>query len=252
MIGAITAGFLSFKPTKPVLSGGTLTSDATYYYRTFLSSSNLVVTNTGISVDALVIGAGGAGGPNGRGGGAGGELFYSTGVNLSTSSYTCTIGAGAAWTTNGGRNGSSSVFSGSGITTITATAGQDGLDPSGGAGRNNGASGGSYATTGVAGGTGVSTYSSFGSVTSTGENVSGTYYYVGGGGGGANNSTNSAGGSGGGGRGGSFQGINPLPALAGSANTGGGGGGMGNGEVLTNSQGGSGLIIIRYLKSLVD
>jgi hypothetical protein len=42
MIGAITAGlFAPVVPPKPTVTGGTLTSDSTYYYRTFLSISIL-------------------------------------------------------------------------------------------------------------------------------------------------------------------------------------------------------------------
>ncbi len=78
------------------------------------------------------------------------------------------------------------------------------------------------------------------------------YYSGGGGGGGASNTPQtgsaSAGGTGGGATGGAGQ--NPAPADA-TANTGGGGGGSGNqipnpGTPLTGSNGGSGIVVIRY------
>lgn len=192
--------------------------------------------NAPTTIDYLVVGAGGAGGVNGRGGGAGGELFTSNTVSISAGvTYTCTIGAGANWTSNNARNGSSSVLSGSGFTTVTALAGQDAGDPNGGVGQNGGGSGGNYGSSnGTTGANGTANSLSGSSVT-----------YVGGGGGGSNSNNSAAGGSGGGGAGGSVFTGSFLPT-AGTANTGGGGGGCGNGQIYYNIIGGSGLIIIRY------
>ena len=91
------------------------------------------------------------------------------------------------------------------------------------------------------GGNGSSAYSSWGSATSSGENVSGTYYYAGGGGGGGDDggSPRGLGGYGGAGDG---Q-INNQNGEAGTANTGGGGGGYGSSG--TGGAGGSGIIIFR-------
>ena len=49
---------------KPIVSGGTLSSDSTYYYRTFTSSGSLVVADLPLTVDYLVV-AGGGGGAEG-------------------------------------------------------------------------------------------------------------------------------------------------------------------------------------------
>ena len=56
---------------KPVVTGGTLNSDATYYYRTFTGNGSCIVSNASLTADILVI-AGGGGGGGLRGGG--GEL----------------------------------------------------------------------------------------------------------------------------------------------------------------------------------
>ena len=194
------------------------------------------LANPPTAIDYLVVGAGGAGGVNGRGGGAGGELFTSNTVSISAGvTYTCTIGAGANWTSNNARNGSSSVLSGSGFTTVTSLAGQDAGYPNGGVGQNGGGSGGNYGSSnGTTGANGTANSLSGSSVT-----------YVGGGGGGSNSNNSAAGGSGGGGAGGSVFTGSFLPTV-GTANTGGGGGGCGNGQVIYNVIGGSGLIIIRY------
>ena len=45
----------------PVVTGGTLYSDATYYYRKFTSNGTLSVTNASISADVLVVAGGGSG-----------------------------------------------------------------------------------------------------------------------------------------------------------------------------------------------
>ena len=45
----------------PLLSGGTLTSDATYYYRTFTASGTLTVQTSQIQCDMLTVAGGGGG-----------------------------------------------------------------------------------------------------------------------------------------------------------------------------------------------
>jgi hypothetical protein len=147
--------------------------------------------------------AGSAGGSGGSGGGAGGDNFV---INLTPAGGTATSGQGSA----GGSKTNGRYF---------------------------GAGGGGASAAGVSitsdvggsGGNGSSTYSSWGSVTGTGQNVSGTYWYAGGGGG----NNNSTGGNGGGGY------VNASSvSFAATANTGGGGGGAANG--------GSGIVIVRY------
>ena len=84
---------------KPTVTGGTLTSDATYYYRTFTASGTLEITGGSLDAAVIVI-AGGAGGGagvmvngNGGGGGGAGGLFYSS-SGIYTTNQTITIGAG--------------------------------------------------------------------------------------------------------------------------------------------------------------
>ena len=89
-------------PPKPTVSGGTLTSDATYYYRTFTSTNTLTVSTADLTADVLCI-AGGAGGAKG-GGGAGGYI-YSSSQTLTPNSYTATVGAGGAAGTYDSANG---------------------------------------------------------------------------------------------------------------------------------------------------
>jgi hypothetical protein len=90
----------------PTVTGGTLSSDATYYYRTFTSSGTLSVSTANLIADVLRVAGGGGGGPanyfsggnynySGGGGGAGGVL-YSSSQSIAPSSLTVTIGAGGA------------------------------------------------------------------------------------------------------------------------------------------------------------
>lgn len=78
---------------KPVVTGGTLYSDSTYYYRKFTASGTFSVSQASLVIDILAIGGGGGGGPTntmyvvdqfgnlgvrvGGGGGAGGVLLMS-------------------------------------------------------------------------------------------------------------------------------------------------------------------------------
>jgi hypothetical protein len=271
---------LGTTPTKaPKATGGSIIqTDGTYWYHAFLSSGTFTPA-TNLSCDVLVV-AGGGGGHHG-GGGAGGYRS-TTGLALTTSATTVTIGAGGAgadWTSGTVTNGNNSVFS-----TITSTAGGSGGNVSavannngaaggsggGGGGVNGGNSstggasspvtspvqgfaGGNYtggtqnqiaaggggaggvggnviaSTTAGAGGAGSNAHSSWLSVVGLG--VSG---YLAGGGGGGSSGTVGAAGSGGGGAG------NGSAAVA---NTGSGGGGAFG----VGGNGGSGLVIVRYL-----
>jgi hypothetical protein len=258
---------------KPKAIGGAITFANGYWYHTFTGSGTFNSLEN-LSVDAVVV-AGGGGGNNG-GGGAGGFLSFAS-QSLVPNIYLVTVGAGGTAGAGGGGAapglgvaGNSSQFA-----SLTATVGGGGGDAgSGGSGAggaagfnsNNGgiatsgqgqnggsASGdsangggggasqaGSNATTGIGGkgGNGSALFSSWGLVTSTGENVSGTVYYAGGGGGGGSSNNPGAGGFGGGGRG-----NNGTNTIAGSPNTGGGGGGKWGGSP---AAGGSGIVIIRY------
>lgn len=165
--------------------------------------------------------SGSSGGSGGSGGGAG-------------KSYTVVTNAGTASPSGQGNNGGGTVYNSDG-----PTGGGGGATAAGGSG-----SGGSTGPAG-AGGAGSSAYSSWGSATSTGQNVGGTYWFAGGGGGAARGGgTPGTGGNGGGVTGASGTGT-PSAAVA---NTGGGGGG---GSLISGTQypggaGGSGIIIVRY------
>jgi hypothetical protein len=89
----------------PKVTGGVLTSDSTYYYRTFTSNGTLTVRNVNLVADLLVIAGGGGSGDNGGGGGGGGGVFLQPsqliGGTNATYNYTVTVGAGGAMYTNG-------------------------------------------------------------------------------------------------------------------------------------------------------
>ena len=159
-------------------------------------------------------------------------------------------GQGSNGGSGGGGGGGSSAPGGSPTSGQGNSGGQAGGNKGGGGGGGAGAAGSNASGYGGAnGGVGSSTYSSWGSVTSTGENVSGTYYYAGGGGGSPFDTSTpiGVGGSGGGGSAGGYQGVN---SSAGVANTGGGGGAGqyygSNSPMGVGKAGGSGIIIIRY------
>lgn len=250
----------------PTLAGGSLTSDATYYYRTFTNNGNLVISNASISVDYLIVGGGGGGGADqGGGGGAGG--YYSGSISLPVSSQSIVIGGGgggaSAGTANNGSGGGNTTAFG-----ITAYGGQGGMGlfRSGQSGGNLG-SGQVYYSGGVAygdisggaGGAGAasngSNASSFGRDSSSGYaggGGSGTVifgYGFGGGGGGGNRTSTQRGSAGsyGGGLGGACSnGSNATPNTGG-----GGGGGSWCSYQYAGGSGGSGIVIVRYTRSQV-
>lgn len=269
---------------KPVVTGGTLTSDATYYYRTFTSNGTLTVSGGALSAQFINI-SGGGGGSNGQykttipnnvicGGGGGAGGMPSGGPlsdTFSPGSYTVTIGAGGASAVVG----SATIFKGYAVngggsfqTDGACGQGETGWETSGvpqvagpGAGEfANGNAGGNFngvfgsassrggggGGRGGAGGTG--TGGSASSEFSSWASVTGTGVsgaYAGGGGGGG-------GGTGGGG--GATNGTNNTNASNATANTGSGGGGA-NSTSATGyfgGAGGSGLVIVRYTKAQVD
>ena len=85
---------------------------------------------SGLVVDILVIAGGASGGPTrGAGGGAGGFVNNAGVVLQSGTAFTVTIGAGGAAQTDlssQGIDGSNSVLSGTGLTTLTAIGGGGG------------------------------------------------------------------------------------------------------------------------------
>lgn len=262
-----------------------------YIYHTFTSSGTFTPTSSLTADVLVVAGGGGGGRTIGGGGGAGGLLGFTSqsltatgytctvgaggagattisvpgtngvdsqfgaltlvkggggGGSYSAASVTGGSGGGGGW--NGGSGSGASATSGQGF----AGGNSFSNDWAAGGGGGAGAVGAAGITTGAGnGGVGSAAYSSWGSITSTGQLVSGIYYYGGGGGGGSNSGapgspTAGVGGFGGGAAGlpQASQGV-PTAALA---NTGGGGGGSGgNGNTSNGGTGGSGIIIVRYL-----
>jgi hypothetical protein len=156
----------------PKATGGVVTSDATYYYHTFLTSGNFV-PNQSLTADYLVIGGGGSGG-GGGGAGAYRTSLPSSPLSLTATSYAVLVGGGAAPSGilgNGwGANGNDTIFS-----SITSNggghAGEIGTQTSpnkngvangnasgGGCGTGQNATGGAAGTYGNKGGDGSATY----------------------------------------------------------------------------------------------
>jgi hypothetical protein len=183
---------------------------------------NTTVSGTGLTTISATGGGGGGyqgnGVAGGSGGGGGGGLNLArTGGSGNTGSYSPSEG-------NAGGNAASMSIS------------------VGGGGGGAGAVGGnSTSSVPAAGGNGTSAYSSWGNVTGTGQNISGTYWYAGGGSGADQNGSSASGGNGGGGQGD----RNPNTGIRnnGLANMGAGGGG---GYFAIYGNGGSGIVIIRY------
>jgi hypothetical protein len=197
-------------------------------------------------------------------------------ITLSTN-YTVTVGAGgaggAALSYAAGVSGSDSVFS-----TITSLGGGNGISgpPNfrvpldggcGGAGgfqqtrHGNGTLGQGFSAgacqasvAGASGGGGAGAYGVFALTTAGGAGgaglattITGSSVFYAGGGGGGGQGTAPAGGNGGGGNGGSHT-SSVTAASNGTANTGGGGGGGAGANAGAN--GGSGVVILRYLSTL--
>jgi len=275
---AVSRSF-SITSTGPVVTGGTLSSDSTYYYRTFKSNSSLGVTGN-LSADTIVLAGGGAGGNHmGGGGGAGGLLIQSSTL-FATGSYTVTFGSG------GSNSGSVESKATSGVNSSIIGGSISMSAIGGGAGGAGNISANQVGSNGGSGG-GNSAYTSSGTVAGTGTNqqgnnggtslITGTAYLGTGGGGyssaggrGTNNGNNTwtagVGGSGhtlssgyasasglssiaGGGGGGSVYAGYEFPTFGGSGADGGGNGagwqspGVVNGTTTsgtTNSGGGGG------------
>lgn len=265
-------------------TGGMIFQDSTHIYHAFLSSGTFTPTQS-LSIDSICIAGGGGGGKAGGGGGAG-SLIYNTGMSVTATNYTVTIGAGGGGATSrgtNGTNGSATTFNGT-----SATGGGGGASNS----VNNGSAGGS-------GGGAVNNASTGGSANAGTLNGGTGYVNVGGNG---NNSLGAGGGgsgqagqqsispiggiggngttafsswglatntgqvfantyyyAGGGGGysdnvatggygGGGASGVGTNNGSAGTANTGGGGGASRDAGAGDGGAGGSGLVIIRYAK----
>jgi hypothetical protein len=239
----------SYAVTLPVVSGGTLTSDSTYHYRTFTSNGSFIVASVALSVDIYRV-SGGTGGLTGFGGiagGGGGAGYVSAPISRSAlGTYTVSIGAGGASDSAGSSSNVSGSFSPSLPTMPIFPAGGDdygwgqpcfqvnglGLPP-----RNGGSASGSNA----GGGAGVN---GDGQSRPTGGNGGVGYnlpivFSVGGGGGGGGSPAGT----------GSFGGGNGNGGNA-AVSTGSGGGGS-NSTGGIGGNGGSGIVVFRYLRSAV-
>ena len=84
----------AYQKPMTVVSGGTLTQDANYFYRTFTSSGTLSIGGDRVTMDYLVVGGGGGGGKD-RGGGGGGGGFLSGSASI-TGDHVVIVGAGGA------------------------------------------------------------------------------------------------------------------------------------------------------------
>ena len=254
---AISIGMNTALPL--IVTGGTLSSDSTYYYRTFTSTADLVVSNNSLECEYLIV-ASGAGGRFGGGGGGGGAITVAS-ATLLPNTYNALVGAGGSQSTVGNISSFNGQSSSGGSLAVSETFAAGSVGGSG-AGSSGSAGSGQYGGQGGIGGL----YTAWTSPTSTGKDSR----FSGGGGGGSYRVNYSApGGPGGGGPGGwalDNGDSNEMFISDGSGrqffgdgylNTGGGGGG--GGKSLAYSQqsaffsgyGGSGIVIIRYTKSQV-
>ena len=271
---ATSPGATPIAPPKPTVTGGTFSSYGDYFYRAFTSTADLGVVNGPLEAEVLVIGGGG-GGSYAAGGGAGGVLIQS--VTLQPGNYTATVGAGGGVNSYYANPGSNSSFadivalggSGNSINGVPAYGGSGaggmGADAQNGYGTpGQGFNGGNYAwyggpnsAGGGGGGAGGPGANGDGNLVggvggqaiylpdwanATGLGVNG---YFAGGGGGSGRFGGASGGGGGAGNGGSSS----SAAATALPNT---GSGAGSRYGYQAGAGGSGVVIVRYLKTAVD
>ena len=160
----------------PQATGGdVITTDGTYWYHQFLYSGTFTPLKA-LTADYLIVAGGGggagAGGSGGGGGGGAGGMKTSTGLSLTTTAYTCTIGAGGAGglgqlAPTVGTIGNTSSFN-SISTTGGGYGGKQGNAPvsNGGNGGSGGGGGAEFTATNTAG-TGVSGEGSAGGTVTT-------------------------------------------------------------------------------------
>ena len=259
-------------------TGGNITYFGNYKIHTFTSNGTFIISSNDYnkSIDSLVIAGGGGGGSTGAGAGAGGYVYTTSGT-ISANSYPVVVGTGGlggATGGYGGAKGNNSTFNGTtaegggGGWSHGSTSAESGGCGAGGAiktsgsatpggigrqGYNGGAgyiNSGWYGGCGGGGGAGqageAGTYNSGKGGDGLANSITGTSItYAGGGGGGEvhGNAGSAFGGAGGGGRANSDNvGSNGTNGLGG-----GGGGGSYNGTYFKGGDGGSGIVIIRYL-----
>jgi hypothetical protein len=254
--------------TTPVLApkatgGNRVENDGTYWIHTFLSSG-VFTPQTNLTCDYLVVAGGGSsgstvnfqGGCGGGAGGAGGLRSTVTGtggsgslesaISVTVQNYAITVGAGGAFNSDNSlsTNGSNSTFSS--ITSVGGgRGGNNGASVSPGNGGSGGGGAGHTLLAGQTGGTGTSNqgFDGASSVTNNG---------IGRGGGGAAGAA--SGQAGGAGRAVAISGSsvtyaaggNTTSTSAGTASTGNGASTLSAAATISGSNGGSGIVIIRY------
>jgi hypothetical protein len=265
-------------------TGGIITYSGEYRIHTFTSSNQLNVVNGG-NFEYLIVGGGGGGGTSQAGGGGGGGMLTGTVYNLGSGIYTITVGTGGPEATNGnnssalgitvyggGAGGNSGIDGnaggcGGGGGVAASRPGNTWYYPIGGSGisgqgyRGGNAYQGQNIINGPGGGGGAGAHGNDNAadVNSHGgvgrlSSITGSAVYYGGGGGGGRGTINDHqgpgnGGTGGGGRG--NDGYTYGSAGAGTDGLGGGGGGgsfwYDHGDRTHGANGGSGIVIVRYL-----
>ena len=246
----------SVTPAVPLsVSGGTLTSDATYYYRRFTSSGTLTVTGGTLNATVLLVAGGGGGGiqwtysaAHRSGSGGAGGLVYLSSVNLGAGNHFASVGAGGVGAIENGRAPSNGSGSQLGSLTSAVGGGAPGTSSGSFSGSAGGSGGGGGITWSINTGT-ILGQGAGGGFTSgqgfAGANATNSYQPGGGGGAGGAGSPDQ------GGPGASYFGATyarggVINAGGGTANTGNGGGNNSYG-----ASGGSGIIIVRYTRSQV-
>ncbi len=262
LLGILAISSVLFGEIFAQAAGGTITYSGPYTIHTFTANGYFTV-NTATAMDIVVVAGGGGGGHQHAGGGGAGGVVSSYLPNVAVGTYYFYVGdggAGCSWYPYTGGDGGGSIALG--ITTYGGGAGT-GMPQYG----NNGGSGGGdgYPSGGVQGG-----YEIEAVMGHAGSRGGSTSTYNGGGGGGAGTAgwglsggapaTTWAGTFGGGG-GGGFGGGAGGGAGAGNGgngagygqnavpNTGSGGGGGGNMDAF-GGNGGSGIVVVRYLTQL--
>lgn len=230
----------------PVVTGGTLTSDATHYYRTFTSNGTLSVAEAPLQVEYFILGGGGGGngGVNSVNYGAAGAGGVSrTGsTSLASSLYPVVVGAGGPGSLSSPQPGvASSVFGFSATGGGGATTGWSGASNADFLGTQaNGSVDGRFASVGGGAGAGGNASSINGGPGVFPAIAGSGLGYGGGGAGGADGDGVATSG------GGSLSATFGRNALA---NRGGGGGGGNSSNAFS---GGSGVVVVRYARSQID
>jgi hypothetical protein len=248
-------------------------SDINYVLGPYFSQNYIPPPPVSYTADYLIVAGGGGSSRNGAGGGGAGGLrsgsvTFTTG---SVSTLSVIVGAGGVGESElAGGNGNTSSFNST--SSIGGGGAGGGLGGPQDQGKNGGSGGGAHRTAavgtgsigqgfsgaqGVAGGNsngggggGASQAGSNGNASIGGAGGSGSQwlngtFYAGGGGGGSSVS-GGLGGPGGGGNGGKGSGILGTTGSVGIVNTGGGAGGNGDEVDVSGSNGGSGIVVIRY------